>query len=130
MNEPNKERMIPLHIADQAVAACNKEIAELRAQVAELKQQPDALTAYLYAAELAKDDIKKLKAENERLTNCKAEADRLKAELARLRASSFVTAVPVEQYERVVKAGDAMAARLLYQGYPETVQAWEAAKKL
>ena len=67
MNEPNKERMIPLHIADQAVAACNKEIAELRAQVAELKQQPDALTAYLYAAELAKADIKKLKAENERL---------------------------------------------------------------
>ena len=88
--------MIPLHIADQAVAACNKEIAELRAQVAELKQQPDALTAYLYAAELAKADIKKLKAENERLR----------------------------------AAGDAMAARLLYQGYPETVQAWEAAKKL
>ncbi len=88
--------MIPLHIADQAVAACDKEIAELRAQVAELKQQPDALTAYLYAAELAKADIKKLKAENERLR----------------------------------AAGDAMAARLLYQGYPETVQAWEAAKKL
>jgi hypothetical protein len=96
MNEPNKERMIPLHIADQAVAACNKEIAELRAQVAELKQQPDPLTAYLYAAELAKSDIKKLKAENKRLR----------------------------------AAGDAMAARLLYQGYPETVQAWEAAKKL
>lgn len=88
--------MIPLHIADQAVAACNKEIAELRAQVAELKHQPDPLTAYLYAAELAKADIKKLKAENERLR----------------------------------AAGDAMAARLLYQGYPETVQAWEAAKKL
>lgn len=88
--------MIPLHIADQAVAACNKEIAQLQAQVAELKQQPDALTAYLYAAELAKADIKKLKAENERLR----------------------------------EAGDAMAARLLYQGYPETVQAWEAAKKL
>jgi hypothetical protein len=95
MSEPNKERMIPLHLADQAVAACNKEIAELRAQVAELKQQPDALTAYLYAAELAKDHIKKLKAENERLR----------------------------------AAGDAMAARLLYQGYPETVQAWEAANK-
>jgi hypothetical protein len=29
----------------------------------EAKEQPDALTAYLYAAELAKDDIKKLKAE-------------------------------------------------------------------
>jgi len=31
---------------------------------------------------------------------------RLKAEVERLRASSFVTAVPVEQYERVIKAGD------------------------
>ena len=36
----------------------------------------------------------------------------LKAEVARLRASSFVTAVPVEQYERLVKAGDAMADAL------------------
>ena len=36
------------------------------------------------------------------------EVTRLKAEVERLRASSFVTAVPVEQYERVVKAGDAM----------------------
>ena len=36
----------------------------------------------------------------------------LKAELARLRASSFVTAVPVEHYERVVKAGDAMLLAL------------------
>ena len=34
----------------------------------DLKSQPDALTAYLYAAELAKDDIKTLKADVERLT--------------------------------------------------------------
>ena len=33
----------------------------------------------------------------------------LKAEVARLQSASFVTAVPCEQYERVVKAGDAMA---------------------
>jgi hypothetical protein len=33
----------------------------------ELKNQPDPLTAYLYAAELAKDEIKRLKAEVERL---------------------------------------------------------------
>ena len=33
----------------------------------ELQNQPDALTAYLYAAELSKDDIKTLKAEVERL---------------------------------------------------------------
>jgi len=33
----------------------------------ELKNQPDPLTAYLYAAELAKDEVKRLKAEVERL---------------------------------------------------------------
>ena len=42
----------------------------------------------------------------ERMASCKADADRLKAEVERLRASSFLTAVPVEQYERLRKAGD------------------------
>ena len=63
-----------------------------------------------------------------------AENARLKAEVERLRASSFVTAVPAHQYERIVKAGDAMAEDLLkefgrkemlkYQPY----QDWNAAK--
>ena len=48
------------------------ENARLKAEVDELKSQPDPLTAYLYAAELAKDDIKKLKAEVERLTELNA----------------------------------------------------------
>jgi hypothetical protein len=86
MNEPNKQRMIPLHIADQAVAACNKEIAELQAEIIVLREA----AARLYQL-----------------------FDESETENERLRA-----------------AGDAMAARLLYQGYPETVQAWEAAKKL
>lgn len=38
-----------------------------------------------------------------------SENARLKAEVERLRSSSFVTAVPIEQYERLVKAGDAVA---------------------
>ena len=38
----------------------------------------------------------------------------LKAEVERLRASSFVTAVPVEQYERLVKAGDELRDSLPY----------------
>lgn len=53
-------------------------------------------------------------------------------ELKRLRASSFVTAVPVEQYERVVKAGDAMANWMDELGSPRAVpffQAWNAAKE-
>jgi prefoldin subunit 5 len=103
MSEPNKERMIPLHIADQAVAACNKEIAELRAQVAELKQQPDPLTAYLYAAELAKDHIKKLKGENKRLRDA---------------GDNLVTLV-----------NDLNNLMDMSNEHPE-VLAWEAAKKL
>ena len=33
------------------------------------------------------------------------------------------------EVERLRKAGDAMADRLMYQGYPETVPAWNAAKE-
>lgn len=58
-----------------------QENARLKAEVEELKRQPDPLTAYLYAAELAKDDIKKLKAEN---TYLKAEVERLKNNVAYL----------------------------------------------
>lgn len=53
----------------------------LKAEVEELKRQPDPLTAYLYAAELAKDAMKKLKAENAYL---KSEVDRLKNNVAYL----------------------------------------------
>jgi len=66
--------------------------------------------------------------------------DRLKAEVERLRASSFVTAVPVEQYERLRKAGDAMASSIQfneemakdYNGptiVHQSVKAWNAAKE-
>lgn len=37
-----------------------------------------------------------------------AKIDALAAENARFRKASFVTAVPSEQYERVIKAGDAV----------------------
>ena len=42
----------------------------------------------------------------------------LEAENARLKA----------EIERLTKAADAMAARLMYHGYPQTVQAWNEAK--
>jgi hypothetical protein len=65
---------------------------------------------------------------------------RLKAEVERLRASSFVTAVPCEHYDRVVKAGDAMASSIQFneemaQDYNgptivhQSVQRWNAAKE-
>jgi predicted RNase H-like nuclease (RuvC/YqgF family) len=50
----------------------NKELeaenARLKAEVERLKAEPDALTAYLYADTLRRDDIKTLKAQIERLT--------------------------------------------------------------
>ena len=61
-----------------------------------------------------------------------AENARLKAEVERLRASSFVTAVPVEQYERLRKAGDAMVDWMDELGSPRAVpffKAWKAAKE-
>jgi hypothetical protein len=44
------------------------ENARLKAEVERLKAEPDALTAYLYADTLRRDDIKTLKAHIERLT--------------------------------------------------------------
>jgi hypothetical protein len=64
MSEPN-------HLYHQALSSNRKllkENARLKAEVEELKRQPDPLMCYLYAAEMAKDDIKKLKAEVKRLT--------------------------------------------------------------
>jgi hypothetical protein len=43
-------------------------LTDLKAEADKLKAEPDALTAYLYAAELGKKEIKRLKAEVERLT--------------------------------------------------------------
>ena len=43
MSDINRSRMIPLHIADQAVAACEKEIAALKAEVERLRKAGDAV---------------------------------------------------------------------------------------
>jgi len=59
---------------------------------------------------------------------------RLKAEVERLTAFTTRTIIPNEllqaEVERLTKAGDAMADRLMYQGYPATVPAWNAAKEV
>ena len=88
--------------------------------------------------------IEKLQAENARL---KTEVEHLmvfcnytlipnkelQAEVQRLKATVekvILTADKIdEQNQRLRKAGDAMAERLMYQGYPETVPAWNAAKE-
>ena len=85
----------------------------------------------------------RLKAEVERLTNENGNNFVLKeewylkclsarADVERLRASSFVTAVPVEQYERLIKAGDAMAKtankEITRSEFGHLAMAWSAAK--
>ena len=56
------------HRGEDAFIKAQFEIARLKAEVEELKSQPDPLTAYLYADTLRRDDIKTLKAHIERLT--------------------------------------------------------------
>ena len=43
MSDIDRSRMIPLHIADQAVAACDAEIASLKAEVQRLKHRAEGL---------------------------------------------------------------------------------------
>jgi cell division protein FtsB len=47
MSDIDRTRMIPLHIADQAVAACDAEIAKLREENARIKAEVERLTKEL-----------------------------------------------------------------------------------
>ena len=68
-----------------------------------------------------------------RIGELNAENARLKAEVEQLMVFCNCTLIPNKelqaQVERLTKAGDAMADRLMYQGYPATVPAWLAAKE-
>jgi hypothetical protein len=63
----------------------------------------------------------------------KAKVAKLKAEVERLRASSFVTAVPCEQYDRVVDAGDSIISITCQHVHPTmanlALREWKAAKE-
>lgn len=70
VSEQSIKHLVDNDCVDMVVEYIRKleaENARLKAEVAELKSQPDPLTAYLYAAELAKDEVKRLKAKIERL---------------------------------------------------------------
>jgi uncharacterized small protein (DUF1192 family) len=81
-------------------------------------------------------EVERLKAELFKLVATdNEEICRLQDEVERLTKASFVTAVPSDVYERVVKAGDAMALSLQadeaingIEGHtPPSVQAWRDA---
>lgn len=153
MSDIDHNRMIPLHVADRAVAACEKEIQRLQTENAHLKAEFERSTAQyngiidtqLKAIDNLKAEVERLEANTDKL--CKhgdLEIARLKAEVERLRASSFVTAVPVEEYEklqaeveRLRKAGDAVVAEAYAMAnksdWPYTfdilAEEWQAAKE-
>lgn len=67
-NEPNKARTIPLHIADQAVAACEAEIQKLKEENAQLKHKLGRLLGAEQEWTLVEPEhYARLKAEVERL---------------------------------------------------------------
>jgi len=65
MSDIDRTRMIPLHIADQAVAACDAEIAKLREENARLKTEVEHLMVFCNCTLIPN---KELQAEVERLT--------------------------------------------------------------
>ena len=65
MSDIDRTRMIPLHIADQAVAACDAEIAKLRDENARLKTEVEHLMVFCNCTLIPN---KELQAKVERLT--------------------------------------------------------------
>jgi len=137
------DRMIPLHIADQAVAACEAELARVKAEADQLKAEVERLTKIIREecddGVGIREEAQRLDIENQHL---KAEVDRLEdfnfnlrnflmqdekgnllcyADYARLKA----------EVERLTKAGDAMAKLLSCCGNPQSeVRGWNAAKEV
>jgi uncharacterized small protein (DUF1192 family) len=122
------------------ITAITEENALLKAEVERLKEGNECLDK-MHEKEMARsaylcEEVNRTTAwgrglESD-LSHARVEISFLKAEVERLRASSFVTAVPSEHYERVVKVGDAMADWMDELGSPRAVpffQAWHAAKE-
>jgi DNA repair ATPase RecN len=79
---------------------------------AELKAEVDRLTAFTTRTIIPNEELK-------------AQVEELKDALFKHSGENYHLQI---QRERLTKAGDAMADRLMYQGYPETVPAWAEAK--
>jgi cell division protein FtsB len=64
MSDIDRTRMIPLHIADQAVAACDAEIAKLREENARLKAEVERLEKQTDYERMYRETIELLKKHN------------------------------------------------------------------
>ena len=116
MSDINRSRMIPLHVCDQAVAACNREIDKLQEENSGLRAAVES---------------------HERVDNLTIA--RLKAEVERLTAFTTRTIIPNEelqaQVDRLTKAGDAMLSEWASgdekdaKNFLKALVIWNAAKE-
>jgi len=120
------------------------ENAQLKGRVIGLEAQVETLTAEVRCLEAVirsheRVDCLLVTSLKKQLGEGDAEVARLKAEVERLEHQVNYWRIEaetdnarwlrcLEDKERLTKAGDAMADRLMYQGYPATVPAWDAAK--
>lgn len=148
-NEPNKARTIPLHIADQAVAACEAEIQKLKEENARLGHQVSNLMLQVNSPHPAvmrwslackerdalKDEVERLKENIDKL--CKhgdLEIERLKEKSACqtecLDAFDKKLREAEAKIERLLEAGDEMTKHVGMEWAPSwVVEDWNDAKK-
>ena len=134
-NEPNKTRTIPLHIADQAVAACEAEIQKLKEENARIRKlfaeterlmlldgEYEALKAGTYARLTA--EVEKLETEVASIGSEYMAATRhynslhndLNAENARLKEKSECQAECLEAFDKKLRQAEAEVERLRKAG--------------
>jgi chromosome segregation ATPase len=137
-NEPNKARTIPLHIADQAVTACEAEIQKLKEENAQLKHKLGRLLGAQQEWTLVEPEhYARLKAEVERLTQFNDTlALRYDATKSMLDGCAKEIEEMEAEVERLRKAGDALEQEVIgcyfEQDDPadsESLRAWRAAKE-
>ena len=125
--------MIPLHIADQAVEACNKEIAELKAEVERLTADNDCLDK-MHDKEMARSAYLCKQVERlEKGIQPEGSNDAVGRAVELLLEKEKEIARLQDEVERLRKAGDAMLPIMAQhphkKGSHSAMLDWQAAKE-
>ena len=106
--------------SNDAVGRAVNVLLEKQKEIANLKAEVERLTSDIQMEKENEDRlVREWQKANNEVYGLKTQVAALIDDQTRLKA----------EVERLTKAGDAMADRLIYQGYPETVPAWNAAKE-